>query len=273
MSPSPRAYRRGHRRSMLLGLLLTAAVGLTDCTVDFTAPDGDGCGDGVVNEGEVCDGDALGTETCQSLGFDTGALACQSDCAEFDSSGCYSCSVSCGGIGCGGLSCGPNGMVCSTGICVCSGNGGTSENSESSCGDSYDNDCDGNTDCDDSNCDGVSCGPNGVVCSGGSCLCPGSGTEALCGDGVDNDCDGSTDCADTDCAGSSCGLHGLFCAGGDCACLGNGGPVQTPETTCSDGIDNDCDGLSDCDDPDCNSRTCNVGLGYVCNGQSCGPPP
>ncbi len=27
--------------------------------------------------------------------------------------------------------------------------------------------------------------------------------------------------------------------------------TEDPEVTCDDGIDNDCDGLTDCDDPDC----------------------
>jgi len=39
------------------------------------------------------------------------------------------------------------------------------------------------------------------------------------------------------------------CADPDCAC----DPACAPptETSCSDGVDNDCDGLVDCDDPDC----------------------
>jgi hypothetical protein len=45
------------------------------------------------------------------------------------------------------------------------------------------------------------------------------------------------------------------CMGTSCLCNGNGGAVQTPETSCSDGHDNDCDGLTDCMDTDC---TCPV---------------
>ncbi len=273
MIPRPPDCRRESRWILVSGLVLTASLGLTGCTVDFNAPDGESCGDGVQSSNEVCDGIALGDETCQSQGFDTGALACQPDCAAFDLDGCHSCSVSCGGVGCSGLPCGPDGMVCSTGACVCSGNGGPAQTSESGCSDGHDNDCDGSTDCDDPDCDGADCGPNGAVCSEGACLCLGSSTEVDCGDGVDNDCDGSTDCGDSDCANSACGPNGMVCSGQTCACSGNGGSPQTMESTCSDAVDNDCDGLSDCEDPDCNSRTCNVGLGYICDGQTCGPPP
>ncbi len=46
------------------------------------------CGsDWVDLPGEQCDGPALGGATCESLGFDGGALACTPDCA-FDTSGC-----------------------------------------------------------------------------------------------------------------------------------------------------------------------------------------
>ncbi len=49
------------------------------------------CGNGVQEEGEVCDGDDLGGETCQSQGFDGGTLACNENCNAFDTSSCYDC--------------------------------------------------------------------------------------------------------------------------------------------------------------------------------------
>jgi hypothetical protein len=45
------------------------------------------CGDGVKNGTEQCDGADLGGETCQSLGWDMGALACTANCT-FDTSSC-----------------------------------------------------------------------------------------------------------------------------------------------------------------------------------------
>ena len=100
---------------------------------------------------------------------------------------------------------------------------------------------------------------------------------AQCEDGIDNDCDGSTDGADTDCqaqecrAGSqdsrscssgaenscstsgvqyrTCSAHGSWGTWGPCRPTA---PTNSRrELQCSDGIDNDCDGLVDTHDPDC----------------------
>jgi hypothetical protein len=47
------------------------------------------CGDGVIApSSEVCDGAALGGETCENQGYDSGALACASDCLSLDASAC-----------------------------------------------------------------------------------------------------------------------------------------------------------------------------------------
>jgi cysteine-rich repeat protein len=48
------------------------------------------CGDGVLDEllGEACDGADFGDQTCESLGYGPGSLACQS--CVVDSSGCAS---------------------------------------------------------------------------------------------------------------------------------------------------------------------------------------
>jgi subtilisin family serine protease len=47
--------------------------------------------------------------------------------------------------------------------------------------------------------------------------------------------------------------YGLVQAKAALDLLGGGGctPTESPETSCSDGVDNDCDGLTDADDPDC----------------------
>jgi hypothetical protein len=86
-----------------------------------------------------------------------------------------------------------------------------------------------------------------------------SGNDEVCDDGQDNDGNGQIDCADAACpVGTACAPHGLVCAAGlTCtACSGNGGPVETKETSCTDGADNDCDGLADCADPDCPRDGC-----------------
>ncbi|HWB80054.1 MAG TPA: hypothetical protein VG755_34050 [Nannocystaceae bacterium] len=38
------------------------------------------CGNGVLDEPEQCDGDAFGDASCQTLGYDGGALSCRPDC-------------------------------------------------------------------------------------------------------------------------------------------------------------------------------------------------
>ena len=149
------------------------------------------------------------------------------------------------------------------------------------CDDHKDNDCDGYVDCDDPDCSGD---PN---CEFGECetgetrpcplqtgVCTGviqtcvdgywsscdygpdyeQGTEVSC-DGKDNDCDGVVDENLT----RSCPLQLGVCAGATQACTAGSwstcdyGPYYESgtETTCNDMKDNDCDGLTDCDDGNC----------------------
>ena len=49
---------------------------------------GSACGDGAVNGNEVCESANLVGESCSSLSFDYGTLACANDCLSFDTSGC-----------------------------------------------------------------------------------------------------------------------------------------------------------------------------------------
>jgi hypothetical protein len=79
-------------------------VNTTGMTLDDWAPDptptpqandGSGvvlpplCGNGVIEQGEECDGAALANQTCATLGFARGRLACVQ--CHFDPSGCSSC--------------------------------------------------------------------------------------------------------------------------------------------------------------------------------------
>jgi len=94
-------------------------------------------------------------------------------------------------------------------------------------------------------------------------------------DGLDNDCDGR---ADEELTGPDCPLQQGVCAGSHLACLGADGwaeacgsadygpDYQQQESSC-DGLDNDCDGLTDSDDPDLEIPSCEKQQG-VCNGAS-----
>jgi hypothetical protein len=114
-----------------------------------------------------------------------------------------------------------------------------------------------------------------------------------CEDGADNDCDGLTDIRDTDCQSpeicdkkdnngngqvdENFPLLGRPCTAGlgecrrdgffDCTSDGTGVRCSAPPgqrrpegigCRCSDGLDNDCDGLIDEDDPDCGGSAMRV---------------
>ncbi len=73
-----------------------------------------------------------------------------------------------------------------------------------------------------------------------------------CTNGVDDDGDGLADCADPDCAvdADGDGVDAAPC-GGDCD---DGDPsIPGPGEVCGDGVDNDCNGLVDCDEAVCSS--------------------
>lgn len=46
------------------------------------------CDGGQVDQGEACDGENLGGESCATLGFSGGQLSCRADCLGFDTLGC-----------------------------------------------------------------------------------------------------------------------------------------------------------------------------------------
>jgi cysteine-rich repeat protein len=141
-----------------------------------------------------------------------------------------------------------------------------------------DNDGDGLGDCADPDCAAApGCQPycgDGVVDPGEECddgngdsgdgcspACLIEGVETACDDGLDNDLDGLVDCADPDCAQDpACEpVCGTGIVEGDEICDdgnlvdgdGCNSDCYPEETDCSNGIDDDRDGLVDCMDPDC----------------------
>lgn len=138
-----------------------------------------------------------------------------------------------------------------------------SENTPEACTDFEDNDGDLYVDCDDFNCCGVvacaigtACEPGfdaGVVDAGASVP---ENTIATCMDGLDNDRDTYIDCNDFGCCDlvscpgtSSCGMRD----GGVDASTTDAGGASSESTTlaCTDGVDNDGDMYTDCDDFNC----------------------
>lgn len=90
------------------------------------------------------------------------------------------------------------------------------------------------------------------MCVGGSCVCPPGLTE----------CGGA--CVDTASDEAHCGMCNVacdadeLCTGGGCACR-----TGSRESSCTNGVDDDCDDLVDCEDPDCEgvTRRCNGACG------------
>lgn len=80
------------------------------------APSASVCGDGVVEGSEDCEAGVPLADTCQTLGFDSGTLACDEASCTYDTSACV-----------GGTTCGGNKASCSVNSDCCSGNcnGGT----------------------------------------------------------------------------------------------------------------------------------------------------
>lgn len=108
-------------------------------------------------------------------------------------------------------------------------------------------------------------------CAAGTDPGPAGGlpVEGSCTDGLDGDANGATDCADDACAldpacsgaGGAGGGGGAGGAGGGGA-GGAGGALPTRELACDDRRDDDGDGATDCEDPDClGAAICDPGAG------------
>ncbi|MBN1962319.1 MAG: hypothetical protein JW841_15395 [Deltaproteobacteria bacterium] len=110
---------------------------------------------------------------------------------------------------------------CATQACILNKTAGTCQNlvcvteectptkSTDICNNNIDDDCDGNTDCEDSDCDAQSCLINSAAgtCQNSVCVaiaCTPTQTTEICDNNIDDDCDTNIDCADSDCADQTC---------------------------------------------------------------------
>jgi hypothetical protein len=127
-------------------------------------PCADDCGNGTLDPGETCDGNALGGYTCQDFGYLGGTLECTPDCSGFDESNCSNAECGngiveageeCDGVNLDGETCMSQGFVGGTLSCTnCSFNT---------------NNC--NNDSDDGNCCVVHNGVGCEVPSISQCVC------------------------------------------------------------------------------------------------------
>jgi len=142
--------------------------------------------------------------------------------------------------------------------------------------------------CRDRVCPAAGDDPSHTACLDGQCVDPrcSASTPEHCGEPaceVDSDCTGRADCAEGRCSFGVC-----LCgsppddagvverdAGTDAGPRPDTGPgCSSTETACTDGEDDDCDGMIDCADPDCNGASCDDGdactEGDTCSAGTCG---
>ncbi|MBT3985275.1 hypothetical protein HOD38_00980 [archaeon] len=219
------------------------------------------CSDGLDND---CDGDA-----------DSEDSDCAGGCFEGDNQNCGDK----GNVG-----------ICEYGSQTCSGGlwGGcvgeySGNETEINCTNTFDDDCDGFTDLDDTECGGTEtfegacisgetrdCGTDVGVCNAGTQYCQEDGYWSICYgasyaassleecNGEDDDCDGETDegCGCTHLEQQECGTNVGMCVNGTQTCeygvwADCMGGIESFAEVCGDSLDNDCDGKIDYDDENC----------------------
>ena len=218
------------------------------CTVDPDCDDGQFC-----NGAESCDAGSCQDGTAPCSGGDVCdedldlcvPPVCDNDGTCEAGEDCNNCSSDCIS-GSSGAVCGNN--VCETGSgedCLncpsdCNGLTGGKPSLRYCCGDSVG--------CADARCTG----------DGNTCSTTGAGGSYCCGDGTCEGAEDSFNCA-VDCGTApQCGDGSCQSSAGEdrCTCPADcGAPASSelPNQTCTDGDDNDCDGLADCADGNCAS--------------------
>ncbi|HWB78075.1 MAG TPA: lamin tail domain-containing protein [Nannocystaceae bacterium] len=230
---------------------------------------GDPCGNGTLDDGEVCDGDQLGDATCESEGFGGGTLACAADCSALDTAMCDTCgndvvdgSDDCDGTDLGAEDCLSLGFDAGEVACAADCTYDTTACVMFSCGDGVVNDpreeCDGAdvpTDCADQGF-----GAGTVTCTAGCTL----DTSGCCGD---DEVGGTETCDGTDLAGQTCADQagfddGVLSCNADC-----GGFDVSSCTSCGDG---EIEGNEECEGADLAGNDCtSIGAGFVAGTLSC----
>ncbi len=271
------------RNSTIVFLLLSLAP-MTGCRLLAEIPDGPPttCGDGHLDPGEVCDGADLDGQTCLSLGFRGGTLACAEDCT-WNTGQCRQTNQCgdgfvgdgevCDGADLDGQTCQSLGYHGGTLACTtdCTWDFVSCE-AAGRCGDGILQTSAGET-CDGADLNGQTC--QGLGYHGGDLACAADCTRDLsscvaagrCGDGAIQAAHGET-CDGLNVGGQSCtgmGYHGgtLACAA-DCslnlaACVAAG--------RCGDGIVQTSAGET-CDGTNLDDQTCGS-LGYYGGTLSC----
>jgi hypothetical protein len=150
-------------------------------------------------------------------------------------------------------------LQCGMGVggCLCQ----ALKKTEVVCNDGVDNDADSTKDCADTDCLDKECR---VGCT---CVAGGGQSETGCTDGIDNDQDTLVDCLDPDCVGRFCTPPQLYfsCTPSlQCKCNGSVQIAEVGTVRCRDGVDNDCNGIKDCEESTCAGISCAPDGGATC---------
>lgn len=151
-------YETDSGKEKLGSIVDTASLGSGSISGDGDTGDGAVCGNNIIEGTEVCDGTALGGESCGTQGFDAGTLVCLQDCSGYDTSACTGGSCTDGETQLCPLQegvCSGSEQTCTDSTwpgCDYSGIAGYEE-TETTCDDGLDNDCDGLVDSADDDCE------------------------------------------------------------------------------------------------------------------------
>jgi hypothetical protein len=221
---------------------------------------------------------------CATMGPEDTATACAdgcnndgdgfADCDDFDCCDVVTCGPA---TGCGRRTMNDAGVRADAFVPACATTG--PEDTATACADGCNNDGDAFADCNDFDCcDVVTCGADtgcgrramrdaGPRADAAVMACAVTGPEntaGACGDACDNDGDGFFDCGDFDCCRVISGCGPTTACGRDAGTstrdagpstrcdAGAGAAAEMGMAACTDGIDNDCDGFTDCRDFGCN---------------------
>ncbi len=228
------------------------------------------CGNNQLDPGEACDGGQLGGASCSSLGFDTGSLACLTDCT-FDTSGCsmYSCGdgvitglEECDGLALGGATCVSLGFVSGSLACLSNCTFDTSACVAPECGDGVisagiGEQCDDNNALSGDGCNAACQVENGWICTGEPSVCNPS-----CGNST---WDPGEECDGADLNGATCVSLGF--AGGTLACLSN---CTFDAGACLDAVcgNGTKESSEECDTSDFGGQTC-ASFGFPAGSLAC----